>query len=60
MPLSPEAEKLIAELHEGITSAPASVVANERSQLLQVFAAIDELKKDLAAKPAKVNESPKN
>lgn len=53
MPLSADQEKRIKELHEGIKNAPASVVNNERSQLLEVFEAIEELKKDLAAKPAK-------
>lgn len=50
MPLSAETEKLISELREGITNAPASVVYNERDQLLKVFEAIDELKKDAAPK----------
>jgi hypothetical protein len=52
MPLSEAQEKRIKELHEGIKNAPASVVANERAHLLEAFEAIEELKRDLAAKKA--------
>ena len=46
MPLSPEQEQKVAELRQGITDAPASVVANNRACLLVLFDVIDELKKD--------------
>lgn len=48
MALDAELESRIAELREGVTSAPATEVANLRSQLQQVLAAIETLK---GAKP---------
>lgn len=48
MPLSQAQEQKIAELEAGITAAPSSVVANNRSCLLEVFASIKVLKADLA------------
>lgn len=50
MPLSEAQEKKIAELRQGVTDAPVSVVVNNRSCLLELFEAIDELKKDAAKK----------
>jgi len=50
MPLSAAQEKKIEELRQGITDAPTSVVANNKACLLELFVAIDELKKDAAKK----------
>lgn len=51
MALSPELEKRVEDLRLGVTSAPAAVVSNERSHLLDVLKAYDQLKAELEAKP---------
>lgn len=48
--ISPELEKRVEDLRLGVTSAPAAVVSNERSHLLDVLKAYDQLKEELAKK----------
>lgn len=44
--VSPEQEQKVKELRDGITAAPTAIVANNREDLLVLFAVIDALRGD--------------
>ena len=44
MPLTESQEKKVSELRQGITDAPVQTVANNKSCLLELLGAVDELR----------------